>query len=74
MRASSVVRLFIDNGVAPLGLIAIGHGANRPMDGNDTQEARLRNRRVQLMIMSNLPDVLKEVPIKGAVEAGDQTI
>ena len=64
VRASSVVRLFIDNGVAPLRLTAIGHGANRPVDGNDTPEGRLRNRRVQLMIMSNLPDVLKDVPIE----------
>ena len=64
VRASSVVRLFIDNGVAPLRLTAIGHGANRPVDGNDTPEARLRNRRVQLMIMSNLPDVQKDVPIE----------
>jgi chemotaxis protein MotB len=65
VRASSVVRLFIDNGVAPLRLTAIGHGANRPVDGNDTPEGRLRNRRVQLMIMSNLPDVQKDVPIEG---------
>jgi chemotaxis protein MotB len=36
------------------------------VDGNDTPEARLRNRRVQLMIMSNLPDVQKDVPIEGA--------
>lgn len=63
VRASSVVRLFIDNGVAPLRLTAIGHGANRPVESNDTPEGRLRNRRVQLMIMSNLPDVQREVEI-----------
>lgn len=63
VRASSVVRLFIDNGVAPVRLTAIGHGANRPVESNDTPEGRLRNRRVQLMIMSNLPDVQREVEI-----------
>lgn len=63
VRASSVVRLFIDNGVAPIRLTAIGHGANRPVESNDTPEGRLRNRRVQLMIMSNLPDVQREVEI-----------
>jgi chemotaxis protein MotB len=63
VRASSVVRLFIDNGVAPARLTAIGHGANRPVESNDTPEGRLRNRRVQLMIMSNLPDVQREVEI-----------
>jgi chemotaxis protein MotB len=64
VRASSVVRLFIEQGVAPARMTAIGHGANRPVDGNDTPEGRLRNRRVQLMIMSNLPDVPREVPIE----------
>lgn len=63
VRASSVVRLFIDNGVSPARLTAIGHGANRPVESNDTPEGRLRNRRVQLMIMSNLPDVQREVEI-----------
>jgi chemotaxis protein MotB len=63
VRASSVVRLFIDNGVAPIRMTAIGHGANRPVESNDTPEGRLRNRRVQLMIMSNLPDVQREVEI-----------
>lgn len=63
VRASSVVRLFIENGVADLRLTAIGHGANRPVDSNDTPEGRLRNRRVQLLILSNLPDLPRELPV-----------
>lgn len=63
VRASSVVRLFIENGVGDFRLTAIGHGANRPVDSNDTPEGRLRNRRVQLLIISNLPDVARELPI-----------
>ncbi|MBF8176530.1 flagellar motor protein MotD [Herminiimonas contaminans] len=63
VRASSVVRLFLANGVAEKRLVAMGHGANLPVDSNDTTEGRLRNRRVQLMILSGMPDVVTEVPV-----------
>jgi chemotaxis protein MotB len=49
-RASSVVRLFIDVGVAPERLVALGRAANRPVDTNDTPEGRARNRRVTVLI------------------------
>jgi chemotaxis protein MotB len=65
VRAGSVVRTFIDSGIAPQRLTAIGHGANRPVASNDTVEGRMRNRRVEMLILSNLPQ-----PVKGmAVEA-----
>ncbi|GGC03987.1 flagellar motor protein MotD [Oxalicibacterium flavum] len=64
VRASSVVRLFIDAGIAEGRLLAVGHGANQPVASNDTAEGRLRNRRVQLMIQSGLPEAVTEVPIK----------
>jgi chemotaxis protein MotB len=63
VRASSVVRLFIDNGMDEKRLVAMGHGANEPVDTNDTPEGRLRNRRVQLMILSGLPETVTEVPV-----------
>ncbi|BCB26704.1 flagellar motor protein MotD [Sulfurimicrobium lacus] len=49
-RASSVVRLFIDNGVDPSRLMAIGYADQRPVEPNDTNEGRSRNRRVTVMI------------------------
>jgi chemotaxis protein MotB len=61
VRASSVVRLFIDNGLAESRLVAIGHGSNQPVASNDTAEGRLRNRRVQVMILAGLPEVVTEV-------------
>ncbi len=64
VRASSVVRLFIDAGIAEGRLLAVGHGANQPVASNDTPEGRLRNRRVQLMIQSGLPESVTEVPIQ----------
>lgn len=64
VRASSVVRLFVENGIAEDRLVAVGYGATRPVALNDTPEGRLRNRRVQLMILSGLPETVTEVPVK----------
>lgn len=66
VRASSVVRLLIDSGIDENRLIAVGHGANNPVGPNDTLEGRSRNRRVEVMILSNVPDVAKEVPVTDA--------
>jgi chemotaxis protein MotB len=63
VRASRVVRLFMENGIAENRLTAVGHGANRPVGPNDTAEGRLRNRRVEVVILSGLPDVVKELPV-----------
>lgn len=68
VRASRVVRLFVDQGIAEERLVAIGHGANLPVASNDTAEGRLRNRRVQVMVLSGLPEPVIEVPVgKGRV-------
>lgn len=66
VRASSVVRLFIDSGVAENRLTAIGKGATQPVATNDTPEGRMRNRRVAVMILSNLPERVTEVPVETA--------
>ncbi|MDB5838365.1 MAG: putative flagellar motor protein MotD [Herminiimonas sp.] len=63
VRAGSVVRLFVEQGVAEDRLVALGYGATKPVESNDTAEGRLRNRRVQLMILSSLPEVATEVPV-----------
>lgn len=51
-RASSVVRLFEENGVNPERLVAVGYGENHPVESNDTPEGRSRNRRVTVMILN----------------------
>ncbi|HEY8606454.1 MAG TPA: flagellar motor protein MotD [Noviherbaspirillum sp.] len=63
VRASSVVRLFVDGGIGEQRLTAVGHGATRPVDSNETADGRLRNRRVSIMILSNLPEERTEVPV-----------
>jgi chemotaxis protein MotB len=64
VRASSVVRLFIDSGVAASRLTALGHGANLPVASNDDPSGRARNRRVAVTILSALPDTVGEMPLR----------
>ncbi len=61
VRASSVVRLFIDSGVAPQRLTAVGRASNLPVSSNDTAQGKARNRRVTVTILSALPDNPVEV-------------
>jgi len=63
VRASSVVRLFVGNGIADNRLVALGHGSTQPVMTNKTAEGRSRNRRVQVMVLSELPEKVTEVPI-----------
>jgi chemotaxis protein MotB len=51
-RASSVVRLFIEHGVAAERLTAVGSASNRPVAPNTTPEGRARNRRVAVTILA----------------------
>jgi chemotaxis protein MotB len=63
-RASSVVRLFVEAGVAPQRLTATGYGEQRPVASNDTAEGRARNRRVTILIEAPNPDVPAELPVR----------
>lgn len=55
-RASSVVRLFIDQGVVAERLRAVGLASYHPISTNDTPEGRTRNRRVSVIIVTPLID------------------
>jgi len=50
-RASSVVRLFIDQGIAAKRLRAVGAADNQPVLPNDTAEGRAYNRRVDIVVV-----------------------
>ena len=66
VRASSVVRLFVDAGVEPARLTAAGYGDQRPVAENFSSEGRSRNRRVTLLIESMLveDDLPPPVPLR----------
>jgi chemotaxis protein MotB len=63
MRASSVVRLLVENGVDPRRLTATGYADQRPVDDNASAEGRSRNRRVAITIESRTPDNPVEVKV-----------
>jgi len=50
-RASRVVRLFSELGLAPTRLSAVGYGEFRSVEDNTTAEGRARNRRVTVLVV-----------------------
>ena len=72
-RASSVVRLFIDNGVNAAKLTAMGYGENQPVESNDSPEGRARNRRVAIAILSaetdSMMDAMHEMKVISPTQA-----
>ena len=58
-RASSIVRMFIDQGVVTKRLKAVGAADNKPVVSNDTAEGRARNRRVTITVLTPEPEVEK---------------
>ncbi len=61
-RASSVVRLFAQQGVLEERLTAVGHAANKPVANNADIEGRARNRRVEITVLTAVPDPTVELP------------
>jgi chemotaxis protein MotB len=51
-RATSVVRYFLGQGLAPGRVSALGYGEYRPVRPNNTIENRARNRRVDIVILT----------------------
>ena len=66
VRASSVVRLFVEGGVKPSRLTAAGYGDQRPVADNLTPDGRARNRRVTILIESRVPEAEVSKPVKAS--------
>jgi len=64
VRATTVLRLFADSGVAADRLTAIGYADTRPVEPNLLADGRARNRRVTIMIDSAVPEKGKEVGLE----------
>jgi chemotaxis protein MotB len=56
VRASSVVRLLVQNGIAEQRLSAVGYGSAQPLEENTTEEGRAKNRRVSIMVLYSAPE------------------
>lgn len=50
-RAFSVIRYFLDSGINPERLSALGYGEYRPVATNDTEENRAKNRRIEITLL-----------------------
>ncbi|MBK7355525.1 flagellar motor protein MotD [Propionivibrio sp.] len=64
VRATTVLRLFADSGVASERLTAIGYADTRPVEPNLLADGRARNRRVTILIDSAVPETGKEVDLE----------
>lgn len=62
-RASSVVRLFAENGVAPGRLVAAGYGEYKPVEPNSTPNGRARNRRVIVTLLTSASEMVEVLPL-----------
>ncbi|CAH1198347.1 Flagellar motor rotation protein MotB [Candidatus Nitrotoga sp. BS] len=67
-RASSVVRLFIEHGLMPKNLKAIGSAANHPVTSNDTADERAQNRRITVTILSPIIERTEQEPKESVVK------
>ncbi|WP_374334653.1 flagellar motor protein MotD [Leeia sp.] len=61
-RASSVIRLFVERGVKPDRLSAIGYAENRAKASNADEGGRSKNRRVQVTILAESSDEAASLP------------
>lgn len=64
VRATTVLRLFADAGVAAERLTAIGYADTRPVEPNLLADGRARNRRVTILIDSAIPEKGTEVNLE----------
>ncbi len=64
VRATTVLRLFADAGVASDRLTAIGYADTRPVEPNLLADGRARNRRVSILIDSAVPEKGKELGLE----------
>lgn len=71
-RAASVVRLFVEYGIEPSRMSAVGYGEFRPLSNELTEEARNLNRRVSLVILAG-PDARHLMDIGRNAETNSNT-
>ena len=65
LRATTVLRLFAESGIAPERLTAIGYADTHPVEANTSVEGRARNRRVSILIDSAMEEKGREIEMGG---------
>ncbi|MDQ6735076.1 MAG: OmpA family protein [Nitrospirota bacterium] len=59
-RAGLIVRYFVDAGIDPSALTAIGYSDTRPVSSNAREEGRKRNRRIEIILTPKQVEVQEE--------------
>jgi len=74
-RAESVVAYLTGKGIGELQLETLGLGESQPLDTNETKQGRKRNRRVELLTLSNIDKetMLNQAPRLAAANASPVT-
>lgn len=63
-RALTVTKFLVGEGVKPENLSAAGYGEHDPIAGNDTEEGRQQNRRIELILVPNLSELPQDEPLE----------
>ena len=53
VRASSIVERLNETGIENIRLSALGYGPSQPISSNDTEEGRMTNRHISIMVLYN---------------------
>ncbi len=61
VRASSVAREFVADGIAEDRLKVVGYGSNKPIAPNDNEQDRAKNRRVEVMVLAPHYEAAREI-------------
>ncbi|GHD75422.1 flagellar motor protein MotD [Vogesella fluminis] len=69
-RAGSIVRLFMENGIAPERLVAIGRAETMPAADNASADGRARNRRVAITIIAKTSGKSEDIAAATAAQPG----
>ncbi|MGW8123808.1 OmpA family protein [Roseivirga echinicomitans] len=59
LRATSIVRILVDNGVMPTAITASGRGEGLPVATNDSPENKAKNRRTEIILTPKLDELFK---------------
>ncbi len=59
LRASVVVQLLVENGIAPQSIVAAGHGEHLPIASNKTAEGKSENRRIEIVLLPKLDEIFE---------------
>ncbi len=68
-RAANIVSILMSDGVRPERMAAIGYGEYQPIADNGTEQGRIQNRRVVLVIMGNTDNRYSPGPIEASTGA-----